>query len=106
MLSGKMVSNRAEVLSQLQKAKEAALTQCGQLAEAHARELCPVDTGRLRDSIHYEVTEEGMTLAAYAPYAEYVELGTHRTAPQPFLRPAMEQYAGELEQAIRAALGD
>ncbi len=99
-----MVSHREEILSQLQRAKEEALTQCGQLAEAYARDLCPVDTGRLRDSIHYEVTEEGMSLIADAPYAEYVELGTHRTAPQPFLRPAMEEHAGEFEQAIQAAL--
>ena len=99
-----LISHRKEVLQALSQAKENAVRQCGQMAEAFAKELCPVDTGALRDSIHYTVNEDSFTLSADAPYAAYVELGTHKPAAQPFLRPALENHVGELTEAIREAL--
>lgn len=60
-----------------------------------ARQLCPVDTGNLRDSIAIE------TFSGHRPgfgvakrvvvgefYAPFVEFGTSRMAAQPFLYPA------------------
>lgn len=53
-----------------------------------------VRTGRLRSSISWRVDTDGF--GAYADigsaveYARYVELGTDRMAPRPFLRPALE----------------
>lgn len=54
------------------------LEECGLLAEGYAKDLCPVDTGNLRNSItHSVVIEEG---ACYVgrdiEYAPYVEFGT------------------------------
>lgn len=59
-----------------------------------ARSMAPVDTGNLRAGIHGS-TEVGSTrvvgeVTASAHYAIYVEQGTSRMAPQPFIRPAQE----------------
>lgn len=50
-----------------------------------ARRMAPVDTGRLRESVH----AEGNQVIAEADYAAYVELGTEDQKAQPFLRPAL-----------------
>lgn len=58
-----------------------------------AKRLCPVDTGRLRASINWQLNSDVRGLVAIVGtdvnYAPYVELGTYRTAEQPFLRPAL-----------------
>ena len=70
---------------------------------ADARRNSPVDTGYLRSSIatEYEFSGEGVTgsVEAGANYAVFVENGTSRMAPQPFLRPAFDKHR---EKWIRA----
>jgi phage gpG-like protein len=52
-----------------------------------------VRTGRLRSSISWRVEADGIGLYAdvgsAVEYAGYVELGTDRMAPRPYLRPAL-----------------
>lgn len=61
--------------------------------EGAAKQLCPVDTGRLRASITHEVEGEGLDVVARigtnVSYAPYQELGTRHMPPHPFLRPAL-----------------
>lgn len=57
--------------------------------EAHAKRIVPFDSGDLHDSIHTEVSDEGMFVVADEEYAAHVELGTSKMAAQPFLRPAL-----------------
>lgn len=59
-----------------------------QIAEA-AKRIVPVDTGELHDSIHTEVSDQGMFVVASADHAVFVEQGTSKMAAQPYLRPAM-----------------
>lgn len=54
-----------------------------------AQRIVPVDTGELHDSIHSEVSSEGMFVVADTDYAAYVEQGTSKMAAQPYLRPAL-----------------
>lgn len=58
-----------------------------------AKNLCPVDTGRLRSSITWEVNRDGLGLYALigsnVDYAIHVELGTRYASAQAFLRPAL-----------------
>lgn len=60
--------------------------------EGRAKELCPVDTGRLRSSITSALEEESGTIVAVVgtdvEYASFIELGTQRMNAQPFLVPA------------------
>lgn len=65
-----------------------------------ARRLCPVDSGELRDSI--TATEGGF--GATAPYAALVELGTSKTAAQPFLRPALDSVRQPALSQLEGAL--
>lgn len=57
-----------------------ALETIGIKCETYAKELCPVDTGNLRNSITHQVSGEGnsatVAVGAGAMYAPYVELGT------------------------------
>ena len=47
---------------------------CGKIAESNCKELCPVDTGRLRNSITYDVSEDGKSVivGTNVKYATYV----------------------------------
>lgn len=62
--------------------------------ETDAKLLAPVDTGRLRSSIHAEFAPNGLSgkVAVEVIYAPYVELGTSRQRAQPFLFPAYEKH--------------
>lgn len=71
--------------------------------EADAKAFAPVDTGMLRNSITTAVTGDGLRAAvvATASYAPYVELGTSRQAPQPFMGPATDRNKPLFEEAMR-----
>lgn len=67
-----ITDNTDEVLSALEQAKARALEIIGGRAETHAKELCPVDTGNLRNSITHRVDSDGGTVVVgsnleYAP---------------------------------------
>lgn len=57
-----------------------------------------VQTGRLRSSIMYELDRDSQGLLANVgsnvTYAAFVELGTVRSGPFPYLRPALEAAKG------------
>ena len=86
-----------------------AIEEAAGLVEARAKDLCPVRTGRLRDSIRAAVAEiAGDVLRAEVgtdvPYAAAVEMGTRRAAAQPFLLPALEACREEVQRIVRAAV--
>lgn len=60
--------------------------------EADARENCPVDTGRLRDSINSRIEQQGDDITGIVStdveYAGYVEYGTSKMSAQPYMTPA------------------
>lgn len=72
--------------------------------QAEARRRAPVDTGYLRSSITARHGAQGSTvfgvIEAGANYAAYVEHGTSRAGPQPFMRPATELHAPKWQAAI------
>lgn len=63
------------------------------LIETDAKLFAPVDTGRLRSSIHAETASDGLsgTVGTNVEYADHVEFGTSRQRAQPFLFPAYEK---------------
>lgn len=55
----------------------AGLEEIGQVAEGAAKRLCPVDTGRLRNSItHAFVDDHTIVIGTNVEYAPYVHEGT------------------------------
>ena len=79
-MSVEFVDNSAEIIAALHDACERALWRCGEKAEEYAKDLCPVDTGNLRNSItHAEHAEAGggeMYVGTDVNYAVYQEMGT------------------------------
>lgn len=108
----------ADVLNEFHDAVLRALERCGEQAEGYAKDLSPVDTGNLRNSISHTVDEDepAVYIGSNVEYAAYVELGTgkyteggrptpwvyqddngnwHWTAgnlAQPFLKPAVADH--------------
>lgn len=75
--------------------------------ESEAKRLAPVDTGNLKGSIgHSDLRTVGASgtleseVGPTADYGAYVELGTSRHAPQPFLGPALDKHSAAFEQAM------
>ena len=82
-----------------------ALEQCGALWESYAKQMAPVDTGRLRNSItHAQVDEDTEVIGTNVKYAPFVELGTRKQKAQPYLRPAAENHSDEYRNILKAEL--
>ena len=76
-----------------------------------AQGLCPEGkTGNLHDSIHTEGSYPYIMLVADAVnaqgqgYARFVEEGTWKQEPQPYMRPAVDAEMVDLIQTLRMAL--
>lgn len=74
--------NSKEFLRVFSSAIGRALERCGMQAEGYAKDLVPVDTGNLRNSISYRVDakEKRVYVGTNNEYAPYVELGTGKYA--------------------------
>lgn len=81
-----------------------ALEAIGLTAEGYAKKMCPVDTGRLRASISHARDDNAAYIGTNVEYAAYVELGTSKMKPRPYLRPAAANHADEYKQIVKAAL--
>lgn len=97
-------------LGQIGKATSAQLAKAaeiiGGMAESYAKQICPVDTGNLRNSITHSTEDEGHTvvIGTNVEYAPYVELGTSRTRAKPYLRPAIETHIPEYQTVLQTIL--
>ena len=73
---------------------------------SYAQGIVPVRTGNLMASIFSDPDEDNLavTLGATADYASFVEYGTVKMRPQPFLEPAaaigQEEMNARIEEAI------
>lgn len=96
-----------ELLEFLDVVAYTALEKCGLVAEGYAKRLCPVDTGRLRNSITHTTVSENETVAyigTNVEYAPYVELGTRYTRAQPFIKPSVADHVNEYKRIIENEL--
>ena len=89
----------------MKNAKNRAFEIMGGKAETYAKQLCPVDTGRLRNSItHAQQDEDSEVIGTNVKYAPFVELGTKRQKAQPYLRPAAEDHGEEYRRILKNEL--
>lgn len=73
--------------------------------EAQAKATVPVDTGTLKNSIQAEQAGDlAWQVGTPVEYAPYVEYGTTKMAPRPYLGPAAEAVRGPFEQAMKHLL--
>lgn len=72
----------------------AALEEIGLVAERFAKAKCPVDTGRLRNSITHVIDSgrKEVYIGTNVEYAPYVEFGTHGREGAKFLTSAAQDH--------------
>ncbi len=98
--------NAQRIADAIDQALARALEEVGLVAEGYAKKACPVDTGRLRNSITHQVrpSEKSVYIGTNVEYAPYVELSTSRTKGQPFLRPAAADHEGTYKKIFESEL--
>ena len=106
MTDYELKDNSEEVKSAMTSALARALEKIGLVAEGYAKRLCPVDTGRLRNSITHADDGEAEYIGTNVEYAPYVELGTSRTRAQPYLKPAVVNHSDEYKKIVEAEMQD
>lgn len=97
--------NTGEVSLAIRQAIRAAMREIGERAVKYATELVPVRTGNLKSSIAYDADDRQVIIGSDVTYASYVEEGTRRMRPRPYLRPAMVNHLDEYRDIIRRAMG-
>lgn len=91
--------------SELEEALEDVVDTVGSEAQANA----PVDTGRLRDEISWQVERiaealiEGQ-IESGAPYSAFVEFGTIYMEPNSFMSPALDGNRDWIVQRVETAI--
>ena len=127
----KLTDYTDDVLAAMDDACLRALERCGNQAEGYAKDLAPVDTGALRNSISHKVVNSEAYIGTNMEYAPYVEFGTGRYSttgggtpkskwgymgddgkfhigkpmkPQPFLKPAVADHVGTYRNIIQDEL--
>ena len=122
-----------EVLQAFDEACLRALERCGLQAEGYAKDLVPVDTGALRNSISHKVDsgEPAAYVGTNQSYAAYVEFGTGHYSttgggttkthwaymgddgewhigkpmqPRPYLKPAVADHVGTYRNIFKDEL--
>ena len=81
-----------------------ALERIGMQAEGYAKDLCPVDTGHLRNSITHTTDDKAAYIGTNVEYGKYVELGTVKMAAQPFLGPAATEHTETYQNIVKDEL--
>lgn len=95
-------NNTPQVLSAIEKALNKSLEESGLLVETAAKLLCPVDTGRLRNSItHQKAGERSEQIGTNVPYGKYVELGTSKMGAQAFLKPSLQNASSDIRNIFK-----
>ncbi len=71
--------------------------------EADAKLTVAVDTGNLRNSISSHIGLLDAVIGPTASYGGFVEYGTSRMAPQPYMGPAADRHVPLLVRAIASS---
>jgi len=80
------------------------LQRLGEDIQATSRRMCPVRTGRLRDSIYSKIEDWAVKVGASAPYARFIEFGTRYIRPFYFLTEALHLHLPRLRQLLTWAI--
>ena len=101
-----ITTNRELIEQASDEAIDRALEAIGMQAEGYAKMKCPVDTGRLRNSITHtvDVTGRKAIIGSNVTYGKYVEYGTSRTKAQPYLQPAVKDHGDEYSAMVEEFL--
>ena len=101
-----ITNNKDEILSAFREQVQRGLEAIGSTAEGYAKDNCPVDTGRLRNSIAYAVVDKEVQIGTNVEYAPAVEFRniSHKTGQAHFLRDSATTHGDEYQKIMRASL--
>lgn len=101
-----IADNTEEIVKAIGTTLARALEAVGIQAEGDSKKICPVDTGRLRNSITHTIDAGDMTavIGTNVEYALYVHEGTHGRKGQPFLVDAVTQNKDKYRRIIEKML--
>lgn len=119
--ANRLISRLVKLAEALDPAAVKSIKQVAEAVRDEAKDLCPVDTGSLKKSIRVgtyarpakhihsiRVTAGGHITnpktGRLVDYASYVEHGTSRNRPQPFMLPAIKKHRKALAKAIKEAI--
>ena len=74
------------------------------LVETRAKEVTPVDTGRLRASITTAISGPEAIIAPHTEYAIFVHEGVGGRRPRPFMRWGVEQAEPDIQRIFEDAI--
>lgn len=102
----RFTDNSKEVQSAFKKQIANALEAIGITAERYAKQDCPVDTGRLRNSIAHDHDQKSAVIGSNVSYAPAVELlnRPHKVGKAHFLRDAAAQHGNEYKKIVEISL--
>ena len=125
-MSVKIIDNSKQFSEAMMKNISNALWAIGATAEGYAKDNCPVDTGRLRNSIthatidrhnsgtspaesedyatHGSPDEFTVVIGTNVEYAPYIEAGSSKTSAHHMLRDACQNHTDEYKAIAEAAL--
>lgn len=101
---GEIEDHSDEILEGINTAIVRALYRIGLECEGYAKLLCHVVTGRLRNSITFDLDGDAVYVGTNVEYAAFEEEGTSKRKPHPFLRPAAENHMDEWKQILQDEL--
>ena len=81
-----------------------AVTEINELVYDTPQSPSYLRTGRLKNSISHAVSGDTVYIGTNVEYASYVELGTFRMKPRPFLKNAITNYVDEYKGIIEDGL--
>ena len=81
-----------------------AITEVNKLVYDTPQSPSYVRTGRLKNSISHAVSGDTAYIGTNLEYAPYVELGTSRMAPRPFLRNGIMNYVDDYKRIVEDGL--
>lgn len=92
------------LVPRIRAATEQAVAQTALLIETDAKLNAPVDTGRLRSSIHTEIAPNKLSAMVLdgVTYGVFLEYGTRYIRGRPFLFPAYEKNRGAFVALLKA----
>ncbi len=96
----------SEVSARLSESIETIIAAGAQCVCDNAKAACPVDTGTLRESIGAECDGRRAEIYADTDYAAYVEFGTSKMSPQPYLIPSLIDSEAAVLEAMAQAITD
>ena len=107
MSSYRLESNLPQVMGMFEQNKRKALDAVGLDTSGRAKEITPVDTGRLRSSLTWQRNDTSVDIGTNVEYAIFVHEDLdafHRVGEAKFLTKAVQRNEGRIRDLIRRGM--